>query len=44
MDKEIQDRLDWAIQTCSDRGLRRTKAMRELLKEMITFQVILETI
>ena len=38
MDKEIQDRLDWAIQTCSDRGLRRTKAMRELLKEMITFQ------
>ena len=38
MDKEIQDRLDWAIQTCSERGLRRTNAMRELLKELITLQ------
>ena len=38
MDKEIQDRSDWAIQTCSERGLRKTNALRELLKVLITFQ------
>jgi|TARA_B100001540_G_C15387625_1_gene452972 Fur family ferric uptake transcriptional regulator len=38
MDKEIQDRIDWAIQTCSERGLRKTNALRELLKVLITFQ------
>ena len=35
MSDEKQKRLDWAIQTCVDRGLRRTNAMRELLKELI---------
>ena len=35
MSDEKQERLDWAIQTCVDRGLRRTNAMRELLKELI---------
>ena len=38
MDKQIQDRIDWAIQTCSERGLRKTNALRELLKVLITFQ------
>ena len=36
MTSDIQERLDWAVQTCSDRGLRRTNAMRHLLKELIT--------
>jgi len=36
MSDEKQARLDWAIQTCVDRGLRRTNAMRELLKELIS--------
>ena len=38
MDKEIQNRIDWAIQTCSERGLRRTKALRELLRVLVTCQ------
>ena len=36
MTSDIQERLDWALQTCSDGGLRRTKAMRHLLEELIT--------
>jgi len=28
-------RLDWAIRTCRERGLRRTKAMQELLRVLI---------
>ena len=35
MNKDIQKKLDWAVQTCSERGLRRTNAMREVLKELI---------
>ena len=38
MDKEIQDRIDWAIEACSERGLRRTQALRELLRVLITRQ------
>ena len=30
-----ETRLDWAIETCRERGLRRTKAMKELLRALI---------
>ena len=30
-----ESRLDWAIRTCRERGLRRTKAMQELLRLLI---------
>ncbi len=30
-----EDRLDWAIRTCRERGLRRTKALQELLRVLI---------
>ncbi len=30
-----ETQLDWAIQTCRERGLRRTKAMQELLRALI---------
>ena len=36
MTEDIQERLDWAVETCSERGLRRTNALREVLREMIT--------
>jgi len=35
MSKDIQERLDWAVETCRERGLRRTNAMREVLRELI---------
>ena len=35
MSEDIQERLDWAVETCRERGLRRTNAMREVLRELI---------
>jgi Fur family ferric uptake transcriptional regulator len=35
VDSTPQDRLDWAISTCRERGLRRTMAMQELLRALI---------
>ena len=35
MTEDIQERLDWAVETCRERGLRRTNAMREVLRELI---------
>jgi len=35
VDSSSQSRLDWAIRTCRERGLRRTKAMQELLRSLI---------
>ncbi len=35
MGKRSPDRLNWAVQQCRDRGLRRTKALEEVLRTLI---------
>jgi len=37
-EKNIQKRIDWAVGVCRKRGLRRTKAMKELLRVLIESQ------
>ena len=34
-EKNTQERLVWAVAVCRERGLRRTKAMKELLRVLI---------
>lgn len=33
-----QERLDWAVTYCKQRGLRRTNALRELLRYLLNFE------
>ena len=35
MDEALGDRLTWAVGQCRERGLRRTKALEEVLRELI---------
>ena len=34
-DGKLQEKLSWAVARCRERGLRRTKAMEEVLRELI---------